>query len=94
MELNETTRGRSFHSELLVSILNFQATEQPTRTENNSTDSRSGTAQLDPKTGVASRGQRVLSALDTENDFSCKYSVRQTSEQAVLTIQVAPSGKV
>ena len=54
------TRGRSFHSMLFVSILNFQATEQPTRKENNPTDFCGGTAQLDPKTGVPSRGQRVL----------------------------------
>ena len=56
----KTTRGRSFHSKLFVSILKFQATEQPTRTENNPTDFCGGTAQLDPKTGVPSRGQRVL----------------------------------
>ena len=49
-----------FHSKLFVSILNFQATEQPTRTENNPADFCGGTAQLDPKTGVPSRGQRVL----------------------------------
>ena len=48
----------------------FQATEQPTRTETNPTDFCGGTAQLDPKTGVPSRGQRVLL---TENEFSCKY---------------------
>ena len=36
----------------------------------------------------------AASALDTENDFSCKYSARQASEQAVLAIQVAPSGKL
>ena len=60
LEWNETTRGHSFHSKLFVSILNFQATEQPTRTENNPTDFCGGTAQLDPKTGVPSRGQRVL----------------------------------
>ena len=69
----------------------FQATEQPTRKENNSTDFRGGTAQLAPKTGVPSR---AASALDTENDFACKYSARQAAEQAVLAIQVAPSGKV
>ena len=40
--------------------LNFQATKQPTRTKNNPTDFCDGTAQLDPKTGVPSRGQRVL----------------------------------
>ena len=40
--------------------MNFQATEQQTRTENNPTDFCGGTAQLDPKTGVPSRGQRVL----------------------------------
>ena len=45
---------------LFVSILNFQATEQPTRTGTNLTDVCGGTAQLDPKTGVPSRGQRVL----------------------------------
>ena len=33
-------------------------------------------------------------ALDTNKDFACKYSARQASEQAVLAIQVAPSGKV
>jgi len=60
LEWNEAIRGRSFHSKLFVSILNFQATEQPTRTENNPTDFCGGTAQLDPKTGVPSRGQRVL----------------------------------
>ena len=38
----------------------FPATEQPTRIENNPTDFCGGTAQLDPKTGVPSRGQRVL----------------------------------
>ena len=51
-----------FHSKLFVSILNFQATEQPTRTEHNPTDFCGGTAQLDPKTGVPSRGQRVILA--------------------------------
>ena len=45
---------------VIVSILNFQPTEQPTRTEHNPTDFCGGTAQLDPKTGVPSRGQRVL----------------------------------
>ena len=45
---------------LFVSTLNFQATEQPTRTENNPTDFCGGTAQLDPETGVPSPGQRVL----------------------------------
>ena len=60
LEWNETTRGRSFDSKLFVSILIFQATEQPTRTENNPTDFCGGTAQLDPKTAVPSRGQRVL----------------------------------
>ena len=45
---------------VIVSTLNFQPTEQPTRTENNPTDFCGGTAQLDPKTGVPSRGQRVL----------------------------------
>ena len=58
--MNEAIRGRLFHSKLFVSILNFQATEQPIRTENNPTDFCGGTAQLDPKTGVPSRGQRVL----------------------------------
>ena len=33
LQWNETTRGRSFHLELFVSISNFQANEQPTRTE-------------------------------------------------------------
>ena len=37
---------------------------------------------------------RAASALDTENDFSCKYTARQASEQAVLAIQLALSGKV
>ena len=60
MEWNEAIRGRSFHSKLFASILNFQATEQPTRTEINPTDFSGGTSQLDPKTGVPSRGQRVL----------------------------------
>ena len=59
LEWNKTTRGRSFHFKLFVSILNFQATEQPTRTENNLAHFCGGTAQLDPKTGVPSRGQRV-----------------------------------
>ena len=36
LEWNETTRGRSFHSKPFVSILNFQATEQPTPTEKKS----------------------------------------------------------
>ena len=40
----------------------FPATEQQTRTENNPTDCFGGTAELDPKTGVPSRGQRVLLA--------------------------------
>ena len=59
-EWRETTRGRSFHSKLFVSILNFRETEQPNRTGNNPTDFIGETAQLDPKTGVPSRGQRVL----------------------------------
>ena len=89
---NETTRGCSFHSKPFLSILNFQATEQPTRTEkNNPTDFCGGTAQLDPKTGVPSRGQRVLS---TENDFAFQYIAGQASEQAVLAIQGALSGEV
>ena len=71
--------------------MNFQATEQPTRTENSPTDFCGGTAHLDPKTGVPSRGQRVLL---TQNDFACKYTARQASEQAVLAIQVARSGKI
>ena len=52
----------SVHSKLtlFVSILNFHSTEQQTRTENNPTDFCGGTAPLDPKTGVPSRGQRVL----------------------------------
>ena len=36
----------------------------------------------------------AASALDTENYFACKYSARRASEQAVLAIQVAPSGEV
>ena len=52
MEWNEAIRGRSFHSKLFASILNFQATEQPTRTEINPTDFCGGTVQLDPKTGA------------------------------------------
>ena len=60
LEWNETTRGRSFHSRLFASILNFQATEHPTRTESNPTDFWGGTAQLDPKTGGASPEQRAL----------------------------------
>ena len=60
LEWNEAIRGISFHSKLFVSILNFQATEQPTRTLINPTDCCGGTAQLDPKTGVPSRGKRVL----------------------------------
>ena len=35
----------------------------------------------------------AASALDTENEFSCKYTAGQASEQAVRAIQVAPSGK-
>ena len=69
----------------------IQATELPTRTESNPTDFCGGTALLDHKTGVPSRGQRVLL---TENGFARKYSARQAPEQAVLAIQVAPSGKV
>ena len=38
----------------------FQGTEQPTRTEMNPTDFCGGTAQIDFKTGLPSRGQRVL----------------------------------
>ena len=48
---NERDYSWSFHAKLFVSILNFQATEQPTRTENSPTDFCGGTAQLDPKTG-------------------------------------------
>ena len=65
LEWNETTPGRSFHSKPFVAILNFQATEPPTRTENSPTDFCGGIAQLDPKTGVRSRGQRVLLAQRT-----------------------------
>ena len=36
----------------------------------------------------------AASALDTENEFSCKYTARQASEQAVRAIQVAHSGKL
>ena len=60
LEWNETTRGRSLHSKLFYVQFEFQEAEQPTRTENNPTDFCRGTAQLDPKTGVPSRGQRVL----------------------------------
>ena len=91
LEWSETTRGRSFHSKLFVSILNFQANEQTTRTENNLTDFCGGTVQPDPKTEVPSRGQRVLL---TQRMTACKYSARQALEQAVPAIQVAPSGKV
>ena len=63
LEWNETTRGRSFHSKLFESILNEfpgnRATD-PNR-KYNPTDFCGGTAQLDPKTGVPSRGQRLLS---------------------------------
>ena len=58
LEWNEAIRGRSIPS--CLSILNFQATEQPTRTELNPTDFCGGTAKLDPKTGVPSHEQRVL----------------------------------
>ena len=57
LELNETTRGRSFHSKQFLSILDFQASEQPTRTEHDPTDICSGTAQLDPKTGCCHVGR-------------------------------------
>ena len=60
LEWNETIRGSPFHSKLFVSISNFQATEQPARTENNPTEFCGGTAQPHPKTGVPSRGQREL----------------------------------
>ena len=40
------TRGRSFHSKPFVSILNFQTTEQPTRTENDPNDFCGGTANI------------------------------------------------
>ena len=60
LEWNDTTRGRSFHSKLFVSILNFQSTEQWTWTENTPTDFCGGTVQLHPNTGVPSRGHRVL----------------------------------
>ena len=92
LEWNETTRGHSFHSKLFVSILNFQATEQPTRTENNPTDFCGGTTQLDPKTGVPSRGQRVL--LTQRTTFHANIAQGKASEQVVLAIQVALSGKL
>ena len=72
----------------------FQATEQPTRTKNNPTDFCGGIAQLDPKTGVPSRGQRVLLARTMTFHANTRYSARQASEQAVLAIQVAPSVKI
>ena len=75
-----------------MSIPNFEATEQPTRTENNPIDVCGGTTQLDPKAGVPSRGQGVL--LTQRMFFSCTYTARKASEQAVLATQVAPSGKV
>ena len=75
-----------------MSILNFQATEQPTRTEYNPTDFCGGTAQLDQKDRGAVTW--AANALDTENDFACKHAARQAPEQAVRAIQVAPSGKV
>ena len=89
LEWNETTRGRSFHSKLFVSILSVQATGQPTRTENNPTDFCGGTAQLDPTTRLPSRGRRVL--LTQRMNFHAKTSARHASEQAVLAIQIAPS---
>ena len=77
---------------LFASILNFQATEQPTRTKNNPTCllRRDRAARPEDRGAVT----WAASALDTDNDFSCKYSARQDPEQAVLAIQVAPSGKL
>ena len=63
---------------LFVSVLNFQATEQPTRTKKSPICG--GTAQLDPKTGVPSRGQRVLLTQRT----TLHANIRLASEQAVL----------
>ena len=68
----------------------FQATEQPTRTENNPTDFFGGTAQLDPKTGVPSGRQRVLltqrmtfgqhccerQALHNKDSVDCRFSTK------------------
>ena len=50
----------------------FQATEQPTQTENNPTDFCGGTetARLEDRGAVT----WAASALDTKNDFSCKYT--------------------
>ena len=84
-------RVRWFHSKLFVSILGYQATEQPTRTGDNPTEFCGGSAQLDQKTGVPSRGQRMRL---TQKALSCKYTARKASEQAVLAFQVEPSGKV
>ena len=45
---------------LFLSIQNFQATEQPTRTEINPTDFCGGIAQIDPKTGVTWAASALL----------------------------------
>ena len=67
----------------------FQATEQPTRTENSPTDVCGGTAPLDPKTGLPSRGQRVL----LTQIITLHANIPQ-GKPAVRAIQVAPSGQV
>ena len=54
--MDEGIRGRSFHSKLFVSILNFQATEQPTRTENNPTDKNAA----GPRSSTRRQGCRHL----------------------------------
>ena len=72
--------------------MNFQATEQPTRTENNPTGFCGGPAQLDPKTGVPARGKRVL--LTQRMNFHASILQGKASEQAVRAIQVTPSGKL
>ena len=72
-----------------VSNLNFQANEQPTPTKNSPTDFCGGTAQLDSKTGVPSRGQRVLLTQRT----TLHANRAQGKRQSRLAIQVEPSGE-
>ena len=97
LEWHEAVRIRSFHSSLFVSDVNSRILgNQPEQTLAQLTFFLCGTVQLDPRAGVPSRRQRVLtsvaSAPGTENSFTRKHNARQASQKTVLVIQVAPFG--
>lgn len=93
------SHGRSFHSKIrsyfqfsrLCVRLEFWADDaDQAYHKNNPTDFCTGTVLVDSRTKVV-----AASALGTaEVSFTRKYSARYASQQAMLTIQLAPSGHV